>query len=83
MCKLLQAIARPTDGEALVVQQITNPTNHQHLMVLVVAAVAAPLHGAQLRELLLPVAQHMRLDVAQIRDLTDGEVALGGNLGQK
>ena len=74
-CKRL----RPTDGEALVVQQITNPTNHQHLMVLVVAAVAAPLHGAQLRELLLPVAQHMRLDAAQLRDLTNREVSLGGN----
>jgi len=47
--------------------------------VLVVAAVAATLHGSQLGEFLLPVTQHMWLDVAQLTDLTNGEVALGRN----
>ena len=48
-------------------------------MVLVVTAVAAPFHRAQLRKLLLPIAKHMRLDTAQIADFTDREVALGGD----
>ncbi len=48
-------------------------------MVLVVAAVAAPFHRAQLRELLLPITEHVRFDTAQITDLTDGEVAFRGN----
>ena len=37
----------------------------QHLVVLVVAAVAAALDRLQLRELLLPIAQHVRLDRTQ------------------
>ncbi len=47
-------------------------------MVLVVAAIAAALYWLELRELLLPVSQHVRLDRAQIADLPDGEVAFGG-----
>ena len=36
----------------------------QNFMVLVVAAIAAPFDRLQLGELLLPVAQHMRLYAA-------------------
>ena len=50
--------------------------------MLVVTAIAAPLHRAQLRELLLPITEHVRFYAAQITDLTDGEVALGGNRGE-
>jgi hypothetical protein len=78
-----QAVAGPTDGEALVIQQIADATDQQHLVVLVVAAVAAPLHRLELGELLLPVAQHIRLDAAQLADLTDREVTLGRNGGQQ
>ena len=48
-------------------------------MVLIIATVAAPFHWAQLRELLLPITEHVRFDAAQIADLTNGEVALRGN----
>ena len=48
-------------------------------MVLVIPAIAPTLHGTQLREFLLPITQHMRLDAAQFSDLTDGEVAFGRN----
>ena len=48
-------------------------------MVLVVAAIAAPFHRAQLRELLLPISEHMRFDAAQITDFSDGEVAFRRN----
>src|SRR4051812_41909035 len=76
---LLQLVARAADGEALVVQEVADAPDHQHLVVLVVAAVAPPLHRPQLRELLLPIPEHVRLDAAQLADLTDGEVALGRN----
>jgi hypothetical protein len=56
---------------------VANPADQQHLVVLVVAAVAAPFHRLELGEFLLPIAQHIRLHAAQIADLTDGEVALG------
>ena len=74
-----ESIASPADGEALLVQQVANAANEEHLMVLVVAPVATPLHRLELRELLLPVAQHIRLHATQVADLTDGEVALGGD----
>ena len=48
-------------------------------MMLIVTAVAPPFHRAQLRELLLPITEHMRFYTAQIADLTDGEVAFRGN----
>ena len=76
---ILQAIARPTDGEALVVQQVADASDHQHLVVLVIPAVASPFHGPQLGELLLPIAQDMRLDATQLRNFTNREVPLGGN----
>jgi hypothetical protein len=79
--KLAQPVARAADGEALVVQQVADAPDQQHLVVLVVAPVAAPLHRLELGELLLPVAQHIRLDAAQLAHLTDGEVALGRNGG--
>jgi hypothetical protein len=48
-------------------------------MVLVITSVAAPLDGTQLCELLLPISKHMRLDATKLTNLTNGEVALGGN----
>ena len=77
--QLLQPVARTTDGEALLVKQIADAADHQHLVVLVVTPVAPALDRTQLREFLFPVAQHMRLDAAQISHLTDGEVTLGRN----
>jgi len=47
--------------------------DEQHFVVLVVAAVAAALHRLELCELLLPVAEHVRLHRAQIAYLPDGE----------
>ena len=74
-----QPVARATDGEALVVQQIADAADQQHFVVLVVAPVASALHRLELGELLFPIAQHVRLDAAQLAHLTDGEVALCGN----
>ena len=78
----LQAIARAADREALFVQQAADLADHEHVLALVVAAVAAALDGLELRELLLPVAQHVRLHPAKIADFTDGEVAFAGDRGQ-
>ena len=51
-------------------------------MVLVIAAVAASLHGGELGKFLLPIAQHMGLDTAQLGYFADGEVAFCRNGGQ-
>src|SRR5690606_25417433 len=64
---------------ALLIQQLTDTANQQHLMVLVVAAGATALHGLELHELLLPIAQDIGFDQAQLTHLTDGEVAFGRN----
>src|SRR5688572_30571808 len=75
----VEAIARAADGEALFVQQLADAADKQHLVVLVVAPVAAALHRLQLREFLLPIAQDVRLHPAELAYFTDGEVALGGD----
>ena len=72
----LQLLSGTADGEALVVQQMANLAHQHDVTLLVVAPVAAPLDRAQLREFLLPVAQHMRLDGTEVADLADGEVTL-------
>ena|SRR5580692_12788011 len=59
-----ESIARSADGKALLIEQAANLTNDQHVLALIVAPVAAPLDRFELRELLLPVAQHVRLDAA-------------------
>src|SRR5690606_19867638 len=61
LCRVAgKLLARTGDGEALVVQQAANLPDHDDVMTLVVAAVAAPLHGLELRKLLLPVTQYVR-----------------------
>src|SRR5690606_3236739 len=80
--RITQAIARTADREALLVEQRADTTDEQHFVVLVIAAVAAPLHWLELREFLFPIAQHVRLDLAQVADFANGEVALGGNRGK-
>src|SRR5262245_45861073 len=75
----LEAIARAADREALFVQEAADLADHEHVLALVVAAVAATLDRLELREFLFPVTQHVRLHPAQIAHLTDGEVALAGN----
>src|SRR4029077_1715475 len=80
--QLAQALARAADGEALFVQQAADAADHLHVVVLVVAAVAPALDRLELRELLLPVAQHVRLDRAQLADLANREVSLGGDRRQ-
>ena len=78
----VELVARAADGEALVVQQAADLADDDHVLALVVAAVAAALHRLELRELLLPIAQHVRLDAAQLADFADGEVALAGDRRQ-
>ena len=72
-------VARAADGEALLVQKATDAADHQHFVVLVIAAVAAPFHRTQLCKLLLPITEHMRLDTAKLAHLTNSEVAFCGN----
>src|SRR5262245_6859847 len=74
--RIVQAVARAADGEAFLVEQLADAPDEQHLVVLVVAAVAAPLHRLELGELLLPIAQDVRLHPAKLAHLNDGEVAL-------
>src|SRR3979409_2076829 len=76
---IVEPVACAADREAFLVQQLADAADQQHFVMLVIAAVAAPLHGLQLREFLLPIAKHVRLHPAKIAYLTDGEVALGGD----
>jgi len=70
------------DGEPLFVQKTAYLAYHEHILALVVAAVAAPFDRLELRKLLFPIAQHVRFDAAQVADFTDREVAFAGNRRQ-
>src|SRR5215831_2448932 len=76
-CFRLQPVARAIDGEPLLVEQVSDPPYEQHFVMLVIAAIATPFDRFELRELLFPVAKHVRLDRAEVAHLADGEVALG------
>ena len=78
VARVAEAIARAADGEALFSSE-RMWADQQHFVMLIVAAVATPLHRLELREFLFPVPQDVRLDAAQVADFTDGEVTLGGN----
>src|ERR1700685_723027 len=71
-----EAVAGSANGKSLFIQQTAYLPDDEHVLPLIIAAVAAALDGFELREFLLPVAQHMRLDAAQVAHLADGEVAL-------
>ena len=77
-----EPVSGSANGEALLIQQAADLANDEHVLPLIIAAVAAALHRLQLWEFLLPIAQHMRLDPAQIADFANGEVALAGNRRQ-
>ena len=74
-----EAVPCAANGESLFIQQAAYLPDDQHVLALIIAAVAAALDRFQLRKFLLPIAQHVRFDAAQIADLTDGEVPLAGN----
>ena len=61
------------------VKQAPDLTNYQNILSLVVTSIAATLDRLQLRELLFPIPQYMRLNRAQIADFTDCKVALARN----
>ena len=78
----VETIAGAADREPLLVEEAPDLADHQHVLALVVAPVAASLDGLEVGELLLPVAEHMRLYTAELAYLTDREVALAGDRRQ-
>src|SRR6267154_1664142 len=77
-----ELLTRTADREALLVEQAADLPDDDHVLALVVTPVAATFHGLELRKFLLPVAQYMRLDAAQLTHFTDREVALARNRRQ-
>src|ERR1700730_1610792 len=77
-----ELLTRTADREALLVEQAADLPDDNHVLALVVTPVATTFHGLELWKLLLPVAQYVRLDAAQLTHFTDGEVALARNRRQ-
>lgn len=71
-----------TDGEPLVVEETANLPDQEHVMSLIIATIAPSLDRLELRELLFPVTQHMRLDPAEFTHFADGEITLPWNRRQ-
>ena len=77
-----EAVPCAANRKSLLIQQAANLPDDQHVLPLIVPAVAPPLDRLQLGKFLLPVTQHMRLDAAQFADFADGEVPLPRDGGQ-
>lgn len=75
----LEAMAGAVDRKSLLVKEVADAADQQHLVVLVIPTVAAALDRLQLRELLLPITEHVRLDRTEVTYLADGEIPLGGD----
>ena len=71
-----QTQARTADGETLIIEQRTNLPNHQHILTLIITAIAAALDWVELGKLLLPIAQYVGFYRAKLTHFTDGEIAL-------
>src|SRR5690606_33689683 len=71
-----QALTRAADREAFFVEQAADLPADQHVLPLIVAAVAAALDGLELRKFLLPIPENVRLHAAKLADLGDREVPL-------
>ena len=70
-----QALPRATDGKTLVIEKAPNLSDDQDVLALIITPVATPFDRLQLRELLFPVTQYVRLHRTQITHLSDSEIA--------
>ena len=71
-----QLLPGAADREAVVVQQAANLTDDDDILTLIIASVATPFDGLELWKFLLPIPEYVRLDGAQVANLTYGEIAL-------
>ena len=71
-----QSLPSAADREPIIVEKTANLSDDQYVLTLIITTIAAPLYGLELRKLLLPVAQHVRLDETKLTDFTNGKVAL-------
>ena len=77
-----QSLPSTADREALFVKEAAYLPDDQDVASLVIAPVAPSLDGLELRELLFPIPQHVRLDATEFADFPNREVALAGNCRQ-
>ena len=77
--RLIQTIAGSVNGEAVLIEQFANPSDQQHLVVLIVAPVSTAFEWFELRKFLLPIAKHVWLHAAQLAHFANREISLGWN----
>src|SRR5882757_1064023 len=77
-----EPVSGSANGKTLFIEQAADLPNNEHVLALVITAVAAPFDRFELREFLFPIAQNVRFDAAQLAHFADGEVPLSGNRRQ-
>src|ERR1035438_4003354 len=73
---ILEMLAGPGDGEALVVEQLLDAQHILHVTLTIHSLPSAALDRLELRELRFPEAQHVSRETAKAGDFTDTEVEL-------
>ncbi len=74
-----QFLASAANRKAMLVKQRSDLANQYDVLSLIVSAVTPALQRLEVRELLFPVAKHVRLHPAQLAHFTDGEIPLAGD----
>ena len=76
-----KALAGTANGKTLVVKQRANLADQQYILALIVPSVAPAFNRAERGKLLLPIAQYVGFDVAEVAYFTYGEIAFTRDWG--
>ena len=80
--RLFELLSCAAECETLLIEQLANAPYQLNFVMLIIAPVAASLDGAELREFLLPVTEHVCFDRTQFGYFAYREVALVRNRRQ-
>ena len=69
-----QVLPSATDGIPFLVEETANLPDQHDVMTLIVPAISTAFYRLEIRKFLLPITQHVWLDVTQVADLANGEI---------
>jgi hypothetical protein len=75
-------LSSAADRETILIEKAADLPNDEHILTLIVAAIATPFDRFELREFLLPISENMRLHSAEVAYFTDREIAFTGDRGK-
>jgi len=72
-------LSSASNRESVLVEQTTDLADEDDVLALIIASITAALQWLETWKLLLPVAQDMRLNTAELTDFANGKIPLARN----